>query len=177
MKRVLDAAVTLVNGSIFVLAALADGISNALAALLDRTITGGGLATGGGDLTASRVITVPKASGVDVTAGTDDLKAITPLALATAMGARSMGVPGYVSLFGFIFQWGTFSVAANSTISPNFPTTFPNACFHADCNGGRNDFGAQDNNPYVQSASASGLTIFNSTDTGPITGTWFAIGR
>lgn len=74
-----------------------DGISNALSALLARTITGTGLASGGGDLTASRVITVPKASGGEVTAGADDTKAITPLASATAMGARSMGVPGYVT--------------------------------------------------------------------------------
>jgi hypothetical protein len=49
------------------------------------TITGGGLATGGGSLAANRVITVPKATGAEAAAGTDDTKAITPLALVTPL--------------------------------------------------------------------------------------------
>jgi hypothetical protein len=102
---------------------------------------------------------------------------VTPESLTGIFGARSMGVPGYFSILGFIIQWGTYSVAANSTTSPSFPTSFPNACYHADVNGGRNDTGAQDNNPHVQSTTSSGFTIFNATDTGPINGTWFAIGN
>jgi hypothetical protein len=176
VKRVLDAAVTLINGSIAVLSAVVDGISNALTALLARTITGGGLATGGGDLTASRVITVTKATGAEVTTGTNDAKAITPLAFATAMGGRSMGVPGYVTLFGFIIQWGNYSVAANGTASPSFPTSFPSACVFAGITGGRDDTAAQDNNPHVNGKSTSGFSIFNATDTGPISGSWIAFG-
>jgi len=175
VKRVLDAAVTLVNGSIAVLAAIVDGISNALTALLARSITGAGLATGGGDLSASRVITVPKATGGDISIGTDDTKALTSLGFATAMGGRSLALPGYVSLFGFIIQFGTYSVAANSSTSPTFPVTFPNACVHTNCSGGRNATGAQDNNPHVSAMTASGLTIFSSSSAA-VSGHWIAFG-
>ena len=51
------------------------------------TILGGGLATGGGSLAANQVITVPKASPADATAGTDDTKAVTPHALATPLAS------------------------------------------------------------------------------------------
>ncbi|TXN43598.1 hypothetical protein FV233_18035 [Methylobacterium sp. WL7] len=47
-----------------------------------RQILSGGLATGGGDLTADRTITVPKAAQSDVAAGTDDAKALTSLSVA-----------------------------------------------------------------------------------------------
>jgi Carbohydrate esterase, sialic acid-specific acetylesterase len=50
-----------------------------------RTITAAVLATGGGDLTANRTITVAKATGAEAQAGTDDTKAVTPLALATPL--------------------------------------------------------------------------------------------
>lgn len=46
-----------------------------------RAINTAGLATGGGDLTASRTITVPKAAGSDVRTGTDDTKATTSKSL------------------------------------------------------------------------------------------------
>lgn len=49
-----------------------------------RSIGVGGIATGGGDFTADRTITVPKAAGTDVTTGTDDTKAVTSKALADA---------------------------------------------------------------------------------------------
>lgn len=173
VKRVLDAAVALINTAI---AALSDATNAAIAALTGRTITGGGLATGGGNLSANRIITVTKASGAEVSAGTSDTKAVTPLALATALGGRSLGTTGYVMLFGFIIQWGTYSIAANATTSPSFPVSFPGRCVHADVSGGRNDTAAQDNNPHVQSMTTGGFTIFNATDTGPINGTWFAIG-
>jgi microcystin-dependent protein len=46
-----------------------------------RTVAAAGLATGGGDLSADRTITVPKAAVADVAAGTDDAKAVTPVSL------------------------------------------------------------------------------------------------
>lgn len=42
-----------------------------------RTISVGGLATGGGDLSTNRTINVPKAAAADMRAGTDDAKALT----------------------------------------------------------------------------------------------------
>ncbi len=53
-----------------------------------RQVNTSGLATGGGDLTADRTITVPKASTAEAVAGTDDDKAVTPLGLARAIEAQ-----------------------------------------------------------------------------------------
>ena len=52
-----------------------------------RTITAGGLATGGGDLTANRTITVPAANLSEAQAGVDNTKAMTPLRVAQAIGS------------------------------------------------------------------------------------------
>lgn len=52
-----------------------------------RTVSGGGLATGGGDLTANRTITVAKASQAQAEAGTDDTVAMTPLTVKQAITA------------------------------------------------------------------------------------------
>lgn len=61
-------------------------------ALEARTITGGGLATGGGDLTADRVLTVERA-GPDVTiAGTSTTTVVTPADNRAALDHRLMDV-------------------------------------------------------------------------------------
>lgn len=52
-----------------------------------RQILTSGLATGGGDLSVDRTITVPKAAQSDVAAGTDDAKALTSLSVAARLGA------------------------------------------------------------------------------------------
>lgn len=49
-----------------------------------RSIAAAGLATGGGDLSANRTITVTAATGAQAGAGTDNTTVITPLALLTA---------------------------------------------------------------------------------------------
>lgn len=80
-------------------AALADDASFAatMAAALGNkadhatTVTGGGLATGGGDLTAPRVITVLAASQAEAEAGTDNTKAMTPLRVAEAIAELAGG--------------------------------------------------------------------------------------
>ena len=62
-----------------------------------RTITGAGLATGGGDLTANRVITVPAAAQSDVATGTDQTKALTSFSVAAALGAKApLASPAFV---------------------------------------------------------------------------------
>lgn len=62
-----------------------------------RQILGGGLATGGGDLTADRTITVPKAAQSDVATGTDDAKALTSFSVAAALGAKApLASPAFV---------------------------------------------------------------------------------
>lgn len=62
-----------------------------------RQILTSGLATGGGDLTADRTITVPKAAQSDVATGTDDAKALTSYSIAAALGAKaSLASPTFV---------------------------------------------------------------------------------
>ncbi|QUM72172.1 gp53-like domain-containing protein [Sphingopyxis granuli] len=141
-----------------------------------RLVSAAGLATGGGDLAADRTITVPKASAAEVAAGTNDTKAVTPLALQGGVGGSLMAGVGYKTIFGLIFQWGTYSVGANSSATVTFPSAFPSMCVYANVSGGRLDYGAQDNNPVVSGVSSSALTVFNATDGSGVTGKFFALG-
>lgn len=53
------------------------------------TVTAAGLATGGGDLSASRTITVPAATQGEAEAGTSDTKAMTPLRTTQHFNAKT----------------------------------------------------------------------------------------
>lgn len=57
-------------------------------ALRTTTVTGSGLATGGGNLTADRVIDVPVATQPEAEAGTLNTRAMTPLRVMQAIAAR-----------------------------------------------------------------------------------------
>lgn len=59
-----------------------------------RTITGGGLATGGGNLAANRIITVDECTDAEAVAGTIGTKAVTPRRLKAAIDALVNGAPG-----------------------------------------------------------------------------------
>lgn len=87
--------------------AIMDAIGAALGAraLAATTLSGGGLATGGGDLSANRTITVPKSSNAQALAGADDTTAMTPvrvkeaiLALTPAPVDATTSVKGIVQL-------------------------------------------------------------------------------
>lgn len=140
-----------------------------------RLVNTSGLATGGGNLVADRTIHVPKATAGDVATGTDDTKAVTPLALQGGSGARLLAGTGYVTIFGIILQWGTASISANGSGNITLPIAFPVQCVFADFAGGRQDTGAQDNDPVVVGWGATALTVFSASDTG-VTGRYFAIG-
>lgn len=60
-------------------------------------VNGGGLATGGGNLLESRTITVPKAAGADVRAGSDDTKALTAKAVYDSAAEVTLTAGGTVS--------------------------------------------------------------------------------
>ena len=141
-----------------------------------RTLTGAGLVQAIGDLSANRTITVPKASSAEVAAGTDDTKAITPLALAGGAGSKLLAGIGFVHrIDGTIGMWGTFSVLANSSVTITLPDTFPTMCTDADAHGGRQDYSAEDNDPFVSGKSTTSITIFNPSNAS-VTGTWRAEG-
>lgn len=140
------------------------------------TITGAGLATGGGDLTVNRVITVPKASSADVAAGTRDDAAVTPLSLLGGVGGRVLAATGYATLLGgVILQWTTAFANANGSTTVTLPTTFPSQCVFADFAGGSALTNAQDNDPIVIGRSASAVTVFSARDDN-VSGVVFAIG-
>ncbi len=84
------APVTSVNGKTGTVALIPGDIG---AVPTGRTVTGSGIATGGGDLSANRTIDVPKASQAEASAGVNDSKAVTPYALAGALAAIGAGVP------------------------------------------------------------------------------------
>jgi hypothetical protein len=140
-----------------------------------RQVLAAGLATGGGDLTLDRTITVPKASAAEVAAGVIDDKAVTPLALLGGQGARLLAGVGYATLFGVIIQWGTATMSANSSANVTLPIAFPSQCVWADFAGGRLDYAAQDNNPFVSNWSSSAITLFNGADAA-VSGRFLAVG-
>lgn len=86
-----------------------------------RTISGGGLATGGGDLSADRTITVTAASASDVRVGTDTTKALTAAAL--------VGAAAFVALT------DAATIATDASLGFNFKVTL----------GGNRTFGAPTN--------------------------------
>ena len=98
-----------------------------------RTVTGAGLLAGqGGALAADLVFTLLAASSADVTAGTDNTKAITPAALAGSFAA-TFGTNGYWKApGGLIIQWGQLrGTYSEGSVAVAFPTAFAEACYVA----------------------------------------------
>ncbi|WP_267382603.1 MULTISPECIES: hypothetical protein [unclassified Sphingomonas] len=93
VPAVLAAMLLPINTAITALQNAAGIVSTALSALLARTITGGGLVSGGGDHTASRVLTVTAATADQAAAGTDATTAVTPASLATILTTIAAKVP------------------------------------------------------------------------------------
>lgn len=138
-----------------------------LAGITDRTITGSGLVTGGGNLKDSRVLSVMAASAADVLAGTAADRAVTPAALYGLV--RSILSNGYARIPGteLILQWGKFNAIANGSTSRLFPLVFPTECFAVVPAGGADGgIGSQDNPPVLidTSISTSGFTVFSADD-------------
>lgn len=99
LKTLLDAITAALGGAIGVVSDAGDAVAAALAALLARTITGGGLATGGGNLNASRVITVPAANEAETIAAVASDKAVVPSGLATILGILDAAADNIAALF------------------------------------------------------------------------------
>jgi hypothetical protein len=105
-----------------------------------RQVIAGGLATGGGALTANVTITVPKAAAADLRGGTNDTKAITPLTVADAMAwvaladASSIAIDHVAGVNRYVTLAGTRAVASPTNAKPGWPL---NVRVKQDSTGGR----------------------------------------
>ena len=97
-----------------------------------RSIAAAGLATGGGDLSANRTITVPAATQAQAEAGTDNATAMTPLRVAQAILAGA-GLASLISVYGYLrlpggllIQWGMTPNVDPTTgvVTFSFPIAF-----------------------------------------------------
>lgn len=172
VKRVLDALAALLGTDI-------DTVETALNALLARTITGGGLVTGGGSLAGSRVLTVPAGAAAELRAGTDIAKALT----AAAFGglSHSLVQSGHCEMpLGLILKWGRFVAAGDTTTAVTFPLAFPSQCFAAVCSGGQSgldEANDEDNFPEVIESTIAAGGFSASSNRGSSTNTtYIAIG-
>jgi hypothetical protein len=164
LKQIIDAFGLTVDAD---LDALANGFDALLAALVARTITGSGLISGGGDLSASRILSVLAASAGDIAAGTATDRAVTPAALSGLM--RLLSQNGYAMIpgcGGLIVQWGRFTAASNTTTTTVFPIAFPTECF-AVAVGHNAGVDSQDNPPVLVTSGIerSGFPVFSADDT------------
>ncbi|WP_103730649.1 hypothetical protein [Novosphingobium sp. HII-3] len=169
----LEALSNTINGTIDALRNSTDTAINALKAI---SITGAGLASGGGALTASRTITVAEASAAEVAAGTSASTVITPRRLGPI--SISLAQNGYFRFFGLQIVWGRFTASPNGSTPVTFPIAFSNACFSVVASGvvaGGAD--SQDNPPAVVTSTitAIGFSVFSADDTSSST-SYIALG-
>lgn len=75
-----------------------------------RQVLAAGLASGGGDLSADRTITVPAAVAADIRAGTDATKAVTSAALATSAAFTALTDAATVA-------WNTITQGFNARVT------------------------------------------------------------
>lgn len=141
-----------------------------IAAFAARTITGSGLATGGGSLAANRVIAVAAASAAQVRAGTAGTAAITPSALGPF--SKSLGTNGYCTVptadpaNTLLIQWGRFTASANGSTSVSFPIAFAQALAVIVDGTSDSNTNRQDNYPAVRDGTVTqtGFQVFNAND-------------
>ncbi|MDH4745813.1 hypothetical protein OMP43_17445 [Sphingomonas sp. CBMAI 2297] len=101
-------------------------------AFTSRKITASGLAVGGGDLTADRIINVPAATMAEFIAGTSATTVLTPAAMAAASGDNANGY-WYTVAGGKIEMGGSVTLLPNGSSSNTgtitFPTSFNEVCW------------------------------------------------
>lgn len=127
-----------------------------------RQILAAGLATGGGNLSADRTITVTKASLAEVAARIRDDVAVTPAGLVGLVSVTGAAGTMVLKVGTAVIQVFSGVVAANGTTILTLPESFPTECVGAVCSGGNLSSGAQDNNPFVSGTGLSNVSIYSS---------------
>lgn len=100
----------------------------------------------------------------------DAATALATLGVALSGGATS----GYLTIGTFKLQWVDGTASGETSTSITFPTAFT-SWSRAWCNGGNNNPGAEDNDPFVVSSSTTAASVYNAQIT-PRSVTVFAIG-
>lgn len=157
------------------ISALTTSVNAQIATLTGRTITGGGLVTGGGDLSANRVLSVAEATLEQIRDLTGQ-GTITPARWADLQ--RSLAQNGWYELpGGLIIQQGRYTVPSSGVHTITFPLAFPNECFAVVCGGGTN--AVVDNNQTELVGNSITSTNFQVTFSINTTtsGAFIAIGR
>ena len=158
-----------------------DALQALIDALLARTFTGDGLVSGGGSLSASRVLTVVAALSGDAWAGTASDKALTPASLGPVRSALSIN--GYASIFSasdtrqLMLQWGRFTPSPSGLTNVTFPLAFTTT-FAVLVDGGAGiAVGSEQYFPRAQTTSLSpgSFQVRNNSDSTP--GMYLAIGE
>lgn len=161
----------------------ADGsLENDISVLGDKTVTGTGLATGGGRIENNPVLNVIAASAAQVIAGTASNAAITPGALGRF--SKSLGTSGYCTVptadpaNTLLIQWGRITAASNSITSASFPIAFTQAFSVVTDGTSDTNTNAQDNYPAVRTNSISntGFQVFSANQNADALA-YIAIGR
>lgn len=125
------------------------------------TVTGGGLVTGGGDLTVNRVLSVTAASVPEVTAQVVNDKAVTPASLAGLISVTGAAGVMVLKVGSAVIQIFQASISANATTIVSLPESFPTEFIGAFVNGGEVDYGVQDNPPWASGGGLSNVSIVN----------------
>lgn len=139
------------------------------------TITGGGLVDGGGALTASRVLSVGKATGPEVKAGARDDVAVTPLGLADYIGVTEDNGELVITFGAVTLQVFTGTVGLQQAATFQLPQPFPFNCLGAFVDGGLQLSGANYGGPHVSQRNQTEVTVYNPNPE-PIFCTIMAIG-
>lgn len=153
-----------------------------ISALTARTITGSGLVTGGGSLSANRVLAVAAASFAQIIAGTANNVAMTPGGFGPIV--RSFGANGYIVLAladpanALCIQWGQATASPNGSTSVTFPIAFAQTFAVVADGTSDNNTNRQDNYPAVlrNSITQSGFQLFSANDIADAVN-FIAIGR
>lgn len=152
------------------LAAVLASVDTAISTLVRRSVKAGGLATGGGDLSQDRTITVTEASAAQVGEGTDDKTVITPRRLGPI--AMLLQQNGFIRFFGVQLAWGRFTATANASTPVAFAQAFPSACFSVVVSGVvGTGIDSQDNTPAVVASTITkaGFSAFSADDSSDVT--------